>query len=636
MNKRELLADLLIEFAHTLGEGYEIQQILDHLVVRIVDVLPVTGAGVMLMDSAGDLHFAAASNDAILAIETLQNELGEGPCLEAYQSGDSVAIPDLNIDERFPRFSGRAKEAGLAAVFTFPMSSGGNRLGALDLYRNESGALSDSDIEAAQVLSDVAAAYVHNARGQAAAAETLDLLRQRSLHDPLTGLPNRTLLKERLEQAVARATRTHQAVAVLFVDIDRFKSVNDRYGHQVGDQLLTAVAGRLKRILRAGDTLARLSGDEFVIVCEGLEKAELAERVAERVIAALLPPIELGSNSLHVTASVGLAFSGPGDEIPESLLRDADFAMYQAKRCGGARHTVLSPEARLAVDRRGVLAREIRDALARDEFRLAYQPLVDVKDGRVVAVEALLRWQHPTRGLVMPNEILPVAEPTGLILALGEWVLTQACRDLQRWRQCYGLAIPHVTVNVSPYQVIAPGFDTTVQQVLESTAINPADVLLEVTESAFLEDGPRAFSVLKQTKDLGVGLILDDFGTGYSSLNYVRQFPFDILKIDRVFTGSIETDHSTRTIVSAIINMAHGLELSVVAEGVETQEQLHAVERLGTDRAQGYHLCRPLLAEQLEQRILEPAGSSPIRLPLATPHTSSNGTPGLPTPRTYL
>ena len=626
VNTPEKLADLLADFAHNLGSDFHIQDILDQLVQRVVDVLPVTGAGVMLMGEADELHFFAASNEVILEIETLQNELGEGPCLEAYRSGWAVSVPDLSIDERFPRFSERAGSTGLAAVFTFPMSLDEHRFGALDLYRDQPGELDASELRWAQVLADVAAAYIHNARARADAVDTMDLLQQRSMHDPLTGLPNRALLKERLEHAVARAARTNQVVAVLYVDLDRFKAVNDAHGHHVGDRLLIAVAERLATVLRASDTLARVSGDEFVIVCEGVDKAVFAERIAGRIATALTASFDVEGHNLNVTASVGIAFAGLGEDFPETLLRDADFAMYQAKRSGGATAQAFDPAARLALDQRGRLARELRDALSRDEFRLAYQPVVEVQQGRLMEVEALLRWQHPTRGWVMPEEILPLAEPSGLILEIGEWVLSQACRDLKRWHHDYGSAIPHVAVNISPYQVMGPDLTPTVLRVLTTTGMNPASVSLEVTENAFLEDGPRALAVLKELKALGVSLVLDDFGTGYSSLSYLRRFPFDMLKIDRAFIGGLALDDGTYEIVAAITDLAHGLQLAVVAEGIETREQLSQVTALGTDRAQGYHICRPMLADQLEQQLLLSSRTSPIRLPLVQ-HPSTGRQP---------
>jgi diguanylate cyclase (GGDEF)-like protein len=621
MSQSEKLADLLADFARTLGGDFRVQDILDHLVERIVDVLPVTGAGVMLMGAGNDLPFVAASNEAIQAIETLQNELGEGPCLEAYRSGQAVAVPDLSEDDRFADFSERARDAGLAAVFTFPMSLNGSRFGALDLYRDTSGELNHADMSSAQVLADVAAVYIHNARGRADAVDTLDLLRQRSLYDPLTGLPNRTLLKERIEHAVARARRFDEVVAVLYVDLDHFKAVNDQYGHHVGDQVLVAVANRLGRVLRSSDTLCRLSGDEFVIVCEGVEEPDFAERVAQRVTDALSPVFEFNALTLEVSASVGIAFTGPGTEFPDSLLRDADFATYEAKRDSAGQDRAFDPATRSAADRRGQLVRDLSDALERSQFQLAYQPVVDVRRGDLVGVEALLRWQHPTRGWVKPEEILGVAERTGLILEIGAWVIGQACTDLKRWQERYGRAIPKVAINVSPYQVMAPDFHASVERALRRTGVDPASVCLEVTENAFLEDGPRALTVLKSVKDLGVSLVLDDFGTGYSSLNYLRRFPFDVIKIDRSFIGGLAADDGTYEIVAAIIDLAHGLKLDVVAEGIETQQQLSQVTSLGADQAQGFHICRPIIGDQVEPRLLN-ASTRPIRLAVPTPTAS--------------
>ena len=278
------LAQVLVEFAHTLGTDFPIQRILDHLVLRIVDILPVTGAGVMVMGPMEELHFIAASNDVVTRIEGLQNELGEGPCLEAYRTGEAVAVTDLAADTRFSEFSPRAAAAGLAAVFTFPMRRDGTRLGAVDLYRDTPGALSAADLERAQTLADVAAAYLFNAQARLESSATVDQLNHLSLHDPLTGLPNQTLLEELLARAVARSRRSRHVAAVLFADLDGFKAVNDRHGHQVGDEVLRSAAARLTRLLRPGDTVARLGGDEFVVLCEDLHDSADAELVAGRII----------------------------------------------------------------------------------------------------------------------------------------------------------------------------------------------------------------------------------------------------------------------------------------------------------------------------------------------------------------
>ncbi len=614
MNRDSKLAQVLVEFAHTLGTDYSIQNILDHLVRRITDVLPVTGAGVMLMTES-DLHFVAASNEVVQRIEALQAELQEGPCLQAYRTGESVQIPDLAQDQRFPHFSPRALERGLAAVFTFPIGLAEHRLGALDLYRDTAGSLNEGDMKAAQVLADVTAAYLFNAQARAEASANNERLRQLGLHDPLTGLPNRVLLREMLEHAVARARRSHCMAAVLFADLDDFKSVNDRYGHQIGDELLVAVAERLEHVLRSGDTLARLSGDEFVILCEDLTETSQGVLVAERVAAALAEPFALDGHNLEMSASVGMAFSGPGEDIPESLLRDADLAMYEAKMAGGAQHQVVDITSRLAADHRRYLEQDLRRALADNDFQVAYQPIVNAPGGELLGVEALLRWHHPQRGWVKPEMILAAAERTGMMFSLGEWVLTQACKDFNGWRRDYGNLVPQVSVNVSGRQVMGPGFAETVEQVLHDTGTDPADLYLEITETVLIDDSSRAAAVLGALKDIGIGLVLDDFGTGYSSLSYLRRFPFDVVKIDQSFIADLGSE-TTGAIVSAIIDLGHLLHLSVLAEGIETPAQLTQATKLGVDSAQGYHISYPLLPDQLRRRVLDPSLNAPIHLPL--------------------
>jgi diguanylate cyclase (GGDEF)-like protein len=598
-DRDHLLAQVLVKFAYTLGTDFSIQKILDHLVQAIVDILPVTGAGVMLMGDRNELHFIAASDATVMTIERLQNELTEGPCLDAYRFGLPVTIDDLSVDERFPRFSPRGLEEGMAAVFTFPLTLDDERLGALDLYRDTPGALSDEDLQAAQVLADVASAYLFNAQARIDASATVARLNHRSLHDPLTGLANRTLFEELLEQAIARARRSQNVAAVLFADLDGFKAINDRHGHLMGDQLLSAVARRLTGALRPGDTAARIGGDEFVVLCEDLGDRADAENVARRIAAAISDPFDLDGHRLSVTASVGIAFSGPGQDVPEGLLRDADFAMYQAKSGGGDRMEVLDPAARLAADRREQLEIDLQQALSRNQFSLAYQPILDVRSGKMVAAEALLRWTHPDRGSVEPAVVIPSAERTGLILSLGEWVLRRACEDLTHW-EASGTGAPAIAVNVSAHQLMGPAFAQTVERVLGATGANPSGISLEVTETVFLADVSRAITVMQDVKDLGVELSLDDFGTGYSSLNYLHRFPFDRVKIDRSFTADVETDQVTRRLIGAMIDFSHGMDLTVIAEGIETSQELTQMTGLGADEAQGYHLSHPLTRDQLE------------------------------------
>ncbi|QNK79349.1 bifunctional diguanylate cyclase/phosphodiesterase [Nakamurella sp. PAMC28650] len=592
------LTKVLIEFADILGTDFSIPIILDHLVKRIVDILPVTGVGVMLMGEGQELHFVAASDHKVMSIETLQNELIEGPCLAAYRTGERVSVPDLSSDQQFANFSPRALEAGLAAVFTFPLRLGGRRLGALDLYRDTPGELNDDDLQIAQILADVASGYLMNALTRQDASAKAAQLRHQNLHDPLTGLPNRTLFAELLDHAVERARSSQQVAAVLFVDLDGFKFVNDTHGHHVGDELLMAVATRVSGLLRPEDTLSRQGGDEFVALCENLATAADAEVTAQRITAALAEPFDLPSTQVVVSASVGIAFSGPGQDLPATLLRDADFAMYQAKNSGGGRHHVSDPTARLAAEHRTELDRDLRTAERLGQLFLAYQPIISLRTGLLTGVEALLRWQHPQRGLVMPDVTIPSAERTGLISPIGQWVLRQACDDLVRWRR-EGTAVGQVAVNVSAQQVMGSSFVKTVASVLSETGADPGRLCLEVTESLFLSDTERAARVLHEVKDLGVRLSLDDFGTGYSSLSYLQHFPVDIVKIDRSFTAKMTKDKATKSIVRAVIELSHVMDKSVVAEGVETTADLQEITELGADYAQGFYFSRPVSRDKI-------------------------------------
>jgi diguanylate cyclase (GGDEF)-like protein len=326
------LSAVLSEFARTLITDFPIQGILDHLVERIVEVLPITSAGVTVISAGEAPHYIAASNESALRYEQLQSQIGEGPCLAAFHTGESVVVPDLRACTLFPTFGPAAVDAGLAAVFTFPLRHGDGRLGALDLYRDTVGALSPASLEAAQTLADVAAAYLINAQARDEARIASDRFHHNALHDALTGLPNRLLLHERLEHAALRARRSQTHTAILFADLDQFKRVNDTYGHHIGDELLVSVAKRLTTLVRSGDTLARFSGDEFVFLCEDLGSVIDAQALAERIIDTFAEPFEVGGKQLTLTASIGIAYAGPGSAVTSELLIEADLAMYNNKR----------------------------------------------------------------------------------------------------------------------------------------------------------------------------------------------------------------------------------------------------------------------------------------------------------------
>jgi len=504
-----------------------------------------------------------------------------------------------------------------------PLRHDSGQLGALDLYRDTPGPLTDQDLAAAQTLADVATAYLLNAQARQALLEGADQLRASTLHDAPTGLPNRVLLQQRLQHAAERAHRTHAPVAVLFADLDRFKQVNDTYGHPVGDALLVAVSDRLTGLLRPGDTLARVSGDEFVILCEDLKDAADVQTLAHRIDSAFsvpftVPDADRGSRALTVTASIGMAFAGQSHNIGPSLIRDADTAMYQAKRKGGGAHQVIDlREGGAAADRRH-LQDDLRATLDNDALAVVYQPVVRAADGLLIGVEALLRWHHPDRGLIPAETAVALAEHSPLILDLGAWVLQRCCQEWTAWQRRHRERALDLAVNVAASQFMAPGFGQLVAGVLSSTSMDPSRLVLEVTESIFLEDGSRAAHVMAALKDLGVRLALDDFGTGYSSLSYLRRVPVDIIKIDQSFVTGLRPDPAGAAIISAIAELAHALGLIVVAEGVETAQQRDAVVSIGCEAAQGFHYARPLTGDQLD-RLLEDWGDIPVHLPLQPP-----------------
>jgi len=454
----------------------------------------------------------------------------------------------------------------------------------------------------AQTLADVAAAYLINAQARSDLQDSSDQSREAALHDALTGLPNRVLMLERLQHAFLRGRRSGHTTAVFFLDLDDFKAVNDTYGHQVGDELLVAVAERLAGVLRPGDSLARLSGDEFVILCEDLDDPSEADAIALRFDQSLAEAFVLSEVELEIEASIGIAFTGRGNDAPEELIHDADLAMYRTKRNRDRDHEVIDlRELHLAQHQAG-LARGLRGAAARDEMHIDYQPIVNTLDGQLTGVEALLRWTHPSRGLVPPKVFIPFAEQSGEIIELGRWVLRRAWSDGQRWQRQWCDRIS-ISVNVSPHQFMSAGFTQTVAELLDNAATEPSLLTLEVTESVFLHDDERALIVLSDLKDIGVKLALDDFGTGYSSLSYLETLPIDTIKIDQTFIAKLSDDPGGRTIVTSIIQLAHGLGMTVVAEGVETAEQHHALTKLGADACQGFYFARPMPARAINTLI---------------------------------
>jgi diguanylate cyclase (GGDEF)-like protein/PAS domain S-box-containing protein len=428
------------------------------------------------------------------------------------------------------------------------------------------------------------------------------------LHDGLTGLPNRTLFTYRLAYALAKGSRAPGSVAVLVLDLDRFKAINDALGHEVGDEVLVTVAERLEAADGAAEVIARLSGDEFLVLFDGDDAERDAGTFAQRALHALATPIRTGEGEVFVTASIGIASTSPRVREATPLLSNADAAMYQAKKRGGGSVELFGEVLRTRVLDRMHTERALHRALERRELRLFYQPVVEIGGNEAIGVEALLRWHHPEHGLVAPGRFVPVAEESGLIIPIGAWVLHEACRQLCMWRsQQMGGPPGAVEVNLSARQIDHPEIVATVQRILEDTGLPPASLTLEITESALMHDASSALRVLRALKDLGVTLAIDDFGTGYSSLSHLQRFPLDILKIDKSFVDELGDHRGGAEIVAAVVKLAHALGLQVIAEGVETEQQLAVLSRLGCDFAQGYLFSRPAPAHEL-------AASFPLRV----------------------
>ncbi len=474
--------------------------------------------------------------------------------------------------------------------------------GVLDIHSLEPNRFTPQDVHFVQASANVLAdAIERHATDQA--------LRHRVLHDPLTGLPNRLSFIDSLSEALRRSAVSGSPVGILFLDLDNFKLINDSMGHHAGDELLRAVAPRLRAHLRPGDIVARFGGDEFGLLVDRLADEAEAVAIADRIASAFAEPYQMGGVDHFVSASIGIAVAQPNGSEPidaDLLIRDADAAMYRAKERGRARCELFDAEMRAGALRRLEVERELRGALERRELELHYQPLLALRSGEITGFEALVRWRHPERGLLDPGDFVSVAEDSGLIEPIGHWALESACRQVLEWHQLRPDERPFdVSVNLSARQVTHRELPATVAEILGASGLEPVHLRLEVTESALVDESTTAVGTLEALSEIGVGLVLDDFGTGYSSLAYLNRFPFDGLKIDRSFIDALGVEQERTAIVEAIIGMARALSLDVIAEGVENEAQMSELERLGCDYAQGHLFSRALPPERIAALLRE-------------------------------
>ncbi|MGY1686798.1 putative bifunctional diguanylate cyclase/phosphodiesterase [Geodermatophilus sp. SYSU D00867] len=473
--------------------------------------------------------------------------------------------------------------------------------------RHRNGSWRWTDTAARNLLDDPAVSgIVLTTRDTSDRKELEDQLRVQAFHDPLTGLPNRALFMERLRAAEERERVTGTPSAVLFLDLDNLKTVNDNLGHDGGDALLRVVAQRVGGCLRPEDTLARLAGDEFAVLMSGARSGELAPLVAERVLAALAQPVHVADRAVRASVSMGIATSATCAASGLGLLRAADIAMYVAKSSGKGRYETFQPSHHAAHLERERLLADLYQALDRQELVLHYQPIVDLASATTSGYEALVRWQHPAHGLVPPARFIALAEDSGLIVPIGRWVLREATRQAAAWQRPDGSG-PRMSVNVSVRQFQHPSLVGDVAEALDRSGLDPRRLTLEITESLLVQDAAATTGKLEEVKDLGVRLALDDFGTGYSSLGYLRRFPIDVLKIDKSFVDGVATSPEDHAVIGAIVQLGQTLGLDLVAEGIETADELAALRGLGVGYGQGYHLGRPLPAAAHEEAVHQEA-----------------------------
>ena len=592
LRERQTLLERLSRIQRSISTRAPLDEVLEAIVDGARELLGDEVVGLRLLDpdDPDTLVLAATSgfDDDTLAV-VRRSRVGRGVGGVAVREGRLVVTEDYEASLVALRgFAGQ----GLTAAMAAPVRDGDAVIGSLTVASQRPGrTYSESERE-------VLLAFAEHVSLAIADARLVDAVHQ-ALHDPLTGLANRRLFQDRLEHALTGAEGDPSTVAVLFCDLDRFKLVNDSLGHAAGDELLVAVARRLRTCLRDGDLAARLGGDEFAVLLPDVQDPGDAERVARRIVDVLAAPFALGGREVVATASIGIAL---GTHDPVGMLRDADVAMYAAKASGRGGHVLFAPGMRAAAVERLDTEAELRRALARDdELEVHFQPIVALPDGRITGFEALARWRHPHRGLLGPAAFIPVAEETGLILPLGERILREACAHVAPWP-----GAPTVTVNLSGRQMQQPDLVRVVADALAAAELPPGRLVLEITETVLVQDTEAMVRRLDELRALGVRVALDDFGTGWSSLRYLDRFALDVLKIDRSFVAALGNRRQDAALARVVLQLGEALGLTVVAEGVERPDQVSALVALGCDAAQGFHFARPMAAPQAEALLAAP------------------------------
>jgi diguanylate cyclase (GGDEF)-like protein len=587
-------------FGQQALEGTDIQELAQEASRILTDVLDIDYGGVMkLLPDAQELLLVAA----VGIPEELINEARvptdyRSQSGYALASGNAVVVNDWSTETRFQQSELQSKQ-GMQSAAIILIKGKEEPFGVLGAGSRALHAFTEGDVNFMQAIANVLANAIERRR-------TEEWTQHEALHDALTGLPNRSLFLDRLEHALSVADRRETNLAVLFLDLDQFKLVNDSMGHAAGDELLAAVAPRIEQALRPGDTVARFGGDEFAVLAEDAGDERGATRIAERIAEALTRPFILRDREHFVSASIGISI-GSGAEDPEGLIRDADAALYRAKEHGRGGYEIFDEVMRSRVIEHMQTENDLRRALQREEFVIHYQPVIRLHDGSVASMEALLRWDHPERGLIGPVAFIPVAEESRLIVPIGRWVIEQACRQAAAWQELQPDSAPiSVAVNLSARQLADPALIAHVEGSIRANGIEPSTLWLELTESTLLDDTVYVERTLDALRALGVHLVLDDFGVGFSSLGYLKRLPLSMVKLDRTFVENVTESPHDAAIVRAVSDMAETIGIGVVAEGVETEEQVRVARDLGCGYAQGFHFAEPVPASYVERLLAGP------------------------------
>ncbi len=587
-------------FGQLALEGADIDELTEEATRLLERILEVDIGGVMKLLPGGDELLL------ISAFGLPEDELGKTKVPTGYrsQSGYALAtgmptvVHDWRDETRFEESDLQAK-AGMRSAVIVLIKGKGEPYGILGAGSRVAREFSLQDVSFMQAIANVLANAIER---RSAEQQT----QHEALHDPLTGLPNRNLFLDRLEHALSVAARRDTPVSVLFLDLDQFKLVNDSLGHAAGDELLAAVAPRIEQALRPGDTVARFGGDEFAVLAEDIGNERGATRIAERIAEALARPFILRDREHFVSASIGIAI-GAGQEAPEAVIRDADSALYRAKERGRGGYEIFDEVMRSRVIEHMQIENDLRRAIQREELELHYQPVIKLGDGSIVAMEALLRWNHPERGLVGPLGFIPVAEESRLIVPIGRWVIEQACRQAAAWQELRPDSAPvSVAVNLSARQLADPDLLSHIEGSVRANRIDPSTLWLELTESTLLDETSFVERTLESLKGLGVHLVLDDFGVGFSSLGYLKRLPLSMIKLDRTFVENLAEGSHDTAIVRAVNEMADTIGIGVVAEGLETEDQVRMASTLGCGYAQGFHFSEPVPAGRIEALLAQP------------------------------